>query len=262
MPVQFVLTLRGHPWDLWGLSKIFDGNNTDCTVVNALEPKGRPTVDFSDRAAIDRFQKLGYDKFATLTSKSLLQDEAQGPPDLLKMKVFAYDIIERVNGIGRLIDPDYWPVSYYGLTYNSRGGQGAASPDGTTSNKQNTFLGWHHSHAPFADYVFELSRTEPAVRFILDAFALKTTWVTLYLIYETIKDNVGDQRALESKKWVPVQALSDFRYAANHSRTLSEGMRHASMVQLPKQPISLIEAHTTIDRLTKGWLRSLTSPTT
>jgi hypothetical protein len=90
---------------------------------------------------------------------------------------------------------------------------------------------------------------------------MKSTWVTLYLIYETIKDNVGNQRTLESKNWVSVQALSDFRYAANHSRKLLEGMRHATTVELPKQPISLIEAHTIIDRLTKGWLISLSSPT-
>lgn len=258
MPVQFILTLRGHPYDLWGLSKIFDGNNTDRTIVNAQEPKGRPTVNFQDRAAIDRFQKLGYDIFATLTNNSLVHNEANGPPDIMKMKIVAYDIIERINGIGRLIEPDYWPVKFYGLTYKSAGGSGASTPDGTTPNKEHTSLGWHPSHGPFADFVFEISRTEPAVRFILDAFAMKSTWVSLYLIYETIKDNVGDQRALESRGWVSVQELSDFRYAANQNRTLTEGMRHASTIQeLPKQPISLIDAHTIIDRLTKSWLGSL-----
>jgi hypothetical protein len=103
-----------------------------------------------------------------------------------------------------------------------------------------------------------LSRTEPAVRFVLDAFALRSTWVSLYLIYETIKDNVGNQKALEATGWVSAQELSDFRYAANHNRTLSEGMRHASSIpSLPKQPIPLHQAHTIIDRLAKGWLNSL-----
>jgi hypothetical protein len=258
MPVQFILTLRGHPWDLWGLSKIFDGTNTDHTLVDTLEPKGRPTVDFSDRAARDRFQKLGYDIFAPLTNDSLLHDEAEGPPDIRKMRDVAHDIIERINGIGRLIEPDYWPVSYYGISYRNAGGAGFASPEGTTQNKQHTSLGRHHSHAPFADRVYELSRMEPAVRFILDAIAMKSTWVSLYLVYETIKDNVGDQKALESKNWVSAQDMSDFRYAANCSRTLSEGMRHASSIQdLPKQTIRLHQAHTIIDRLAKGWLSSL-----
>jgi hypothetical protein len=259
MPVQFILTLRGHPWDLWGLSKIFDGTNTDHMLLKAEEPKGRPIVDFSDRAQLDRFQKLGYDIFAPLTCDSLLHNEAAGPPDIQKMKVIAHDIISRINGIGRLIEPDYWPVSYYTLSYTSPGGGGFASPDGTTPNKQHTSLGWHHTHASFADRVFELSRTEPAVRFILDAIAIRSTWVSLYLIYETIKDNVGDQKALASKNWVSPQELSDFRYAANYSRSLIEGMRHATSIQaLPKPPIPLHQAHNIIDRLSKRWLESLT----
>jgi hypothetical protein len=168
------------------------------------------------------------------------------------------EVIARINGIGRLIDPEYWPVSFYGLKYKSAGGKGYASPRGTTPNKQNTFLGWHHTHAPFANRTYELSRSQPAVRFVLDAFAMKSTWVSLYLVYETIKDAVGGQRDLESKGWVSAQQLSDFRYSANHSRTLTEGMRHASTIEtLPKPPIPLYEAHSIIDRLAKRWIESI-----
>lgn len=258
MPIQFVLTLRGHPWDLWGLSKIFDGTNSDHMFVKAEEPKGLPVVDYQNRAQIDRFQKLGYDIFAPLTCDSLQHNELNGPPHLHNMMNVSDDIIARINGIGRLIDPEYWPVSFYGLQYKSAGSQGFASPRGSTPNKQATGLGWHHTHSSFADHVFELSRTQPAVRFVLDAIAMKSSWVSLYLIYETIKDNVGGQSALEKLGWVSSQELSDFRYAANHSRSLSEGMRHASSISsLPKAPIALHQAHAIIDKLSKAWLRSL-----
>jgi hypothetical protein len=201
---------------------------------------------------------LGYDIFAPLTCDSLIHQEGDGPPNIQNMMNVSDEVIARINGIGRLIDPEFYTVSFYGLSYKSPGGEGGASPRGTTPNKQATSLGWHSSHARFADRAYELSKSEPAVRFILDAFAMRTTWVSLYLIYETIKDNVGGQRDLEAKGWITPQQMSDFRYSANHSRALTEGMRHATKIEtLPKAPIPLHEAHTVIDRLAKCWIAAI-----
>jgi hypothetical protein len=67
------------------------------------------------------------------------------------------DQIACINGVGRLMDPEFWPVSFYGLKYKSNGAEGYRSPRGNTPNKQNTFLGWYHTHASFADRAYQLS---------------------------------------------------------------------------------------------------------
>jgi hypothetical protein len=72
------------------------------------------------------------------------------------------------------------------------------------------------------------------------------------------RDNVGGQHALEKKEFVSKQQLKDFGYAAQHNRSLSEGMRHSSTIDaLPKPPIPLVHAHGIINVLTMRWLESL-----
>jgi hypothetical protein len=159
----------------------------------------------SKKEDFDRFHRLGFDTFAPLTCDTLIHQDSDGPPDTGKMRDVAYDVIARINGIGHWIEPDYWPVSFHSIEYKNSGGGGMASGKGTVRNKQHTSLGWHHSHASFADIAYELSRREPAVRFVLDAIAMRSTWASLYLIYETVKSNVGGQKALEKTGWVSVK---------------------------------------------------------
>jgi hypothetical protein len=258
MPVQFTATLIGHPWDLWGLAKLFVGTNSDHTLIDAPEPAGLPTYNFSNKDERDRFQKIGYDVFAKLTNDTLIWPDKAGPPDINKMKIVALDVVDRINGIGRILEPDYWPVRLYHIAYNAPYGGGGGTLGTQTPNKQYTGLGRHPSQFVFADDVYELSRQHPAVRFILEAIALRPSWVTLYLVFEAIRDNVGGQRALEQKQFVPTQQLKDFTYAAQHNRSLSEGMRHSSAIaRLPKTPVALVHAHGIINVLTMRWLDSL-----
>ena len=39
MPIQVTATVMGHPWDLWGLSKLFNGSDATTTLVQTEEPK-------------------------------------------------------------------------------------------------------------------------------------------------------------------------------------------------------------------------------
>jgi hypothetical protein len=51
MPIRFTATLEGHPWDLWGLSRLFDGSNSDAILVVAKEPVGLPRINMADARA-------------------------------------------------------------------------------------------------------------------------------------------------------------------------------------------------------------------
>lgn len=89
----------------------------------------------------------------------------------------------------------------------------------------------------------------------MEAWTFPTTWASLYLIYEAIRDNVGGQPELERYNFVTSQELRDFRLAANTCRVISEGIRHATLLDAPTPPhIPVSDARHIINRLTVGWL--------
>jgi len=91
----------------------------------------------------------------------------------------------------------------------------------------------------------------------MEALNMPTTWASMYLIYEAISDNVGGGKALEQFGFVSSQELSDFRFAANTCRIISEGIRHAARLDLPSPPhIQLSEAREIIHRLAIAWLEA------
>ena len=71
MPIQIKATVLGHPWDLWGLSRLFVGCDASHTLIEASRPDGRPTIDTNNPAQVTRFRVHGYDLFAPITSDEL-----------------------------------------------------------------------------------------------------------------------------------------------------------------------------------------------
>lgn len=88
------------------------------------------------------------------------------------------------------------------------------------------------------------------------AAALPRSWASLYLIYEAIAESVGGQHKLEKLSFVSKKDLTDFRHAANNSRSLDEGMRH-SRTPRPGNLIPLDKAHFIINTLVIHWMASL-----
>lgn len=256
MPATFSIKLRGHPWDLWGLSQIFNGNNSDHTLIVATKPEGRPRVDYQDKAALHRFQRMGYDVYATLTTDSLTFADGE-IPFFDDAKDITRGILVRINGVARLIDPDFLPVSLHEISYKAKGGMGAADFGRSPPNKENTFLGVHPAHVALVSNVYALAETNSAVRFVLDALNLPTTWASSYLVYDAIKEDVGGQKSLEAIGWITAQELSDFRYSANSSREIKEGATHGGANILPKPLLRLSHARDIVERLARAWLRSL-----
>jgi hypothetical protein len=123
-----------------------------------------------------------------------------------------------------------------------------------TGLKDKTGLG-EQRQVPFAFDAFVLGSDNTAISFVMDALNLPTTWASMYLIYEAIRENVGGSRALEQYGFVTSQELSDFKFAANTCRTISEGIRHATRVDAPSPShIPLSEARHIIIRLATAWL--------
>ena len=81
----------------------------------------------------------------------------------------------------------------------------------------------------------------------------------MYLIYEAIANSVGGPHKLNNLNFVSKSDLSDFRNAANNSRSLDEGMRHSKKPQ-PGALIPFDQAYLIINTLAVRWMQSLMTP--
>ena len=148
MTIQVTATIQGHPWDLWGLSKLFDGSNASHTLVKAAKPEGRPTFDTNDAAAVARFRAQGYDVLATITSDELVWDELSKGIDLRDLVAAAELLVARTNGVALLLDPEYRPAKLQYLSYQAADRQGSVLHSDWTPNKDATRLELNRSICP------------------------------------------------------------------------------------------------------------------
>lgn len=254
--------IQGHPWDLWGLSQLFDGSNKlGISVVGAVKPDGVPQPKWSDKADRDRFATVGYDRIAQL-SANIMDRASLGNADLGVIAAQAASLVKRLNGAGRLFDPEYYGVRLTGVTCDGPGGGGSKSLATLTPNKGFTGLGRHPSQAPFAIEVIAASLTDPAVTFVLEAWELPITWASLYLIYDCIVGKVGNAAGIVSRGLLTRKELDSFKAAANLARDFRTGIRHGSQnIKPPAAPlIPLHEGHRLMLVLTHAWLQERAQP--
>jgi hypothetical protein len=256
MTIKVKAEVLGHPWDLWGLSRLFDGSDSSHTFVEATKPEGRPRIDTNDQAAVTRFRVHGYDTFAPITSDELCWEGGLDDIDLRDLMPAAETLVGRINGIAILLDSDYAPVKLFSLYYSVDNRTGVLTRSDWTSNKDQTLLGSQPEDVPFAQGALPIAVTNPAVGLVLAASTLPRNWASMYLIYEAIADSVGGQHKLETMNFISKTDLSDFRHAANNNRSLDEGMRHSKKPQ-PGSLIPLQRAHLIINKLTLRWIQSL-----
>ena len=255
MTIQIKASILGHPWDLWGLAGLFDGNNEEGLLVEAIEPQGKPTINFKNRDELERFQKLGYARIAPLSANDLLRVSV-ADCDLEAAAAQAAVIVTRINGIAKLLDPEYYGVRLYTVTYSAPEGSGSKILGEWTPNKGYTHLGRHPSQSAVAITFTALAKRDAAVHFVLEAFSLPISWASLYLVYDCIASTVGGTKALADLPWVDKNALSAFTMAADKSRAIQVGIRHGSSPDLapPKPLIPLHEGHNIVMRLAMAWL--------
>jgi len=248
--------IRGHPWDLWGLSQLFDGSNPlGLKVDGAVKPEGLPQPKWSDKAERDRFALVGYDRTAQLGA-AILDRVSLGDADLAVIAAQAGSLVKRINGVARLLDPEYYGVRLSGVTCQGPGGGGVRPIADSTPNKGLTGLGRHASQAPFAIEVLGTSMADPAVMFVLEAWDLPITWASLYLICDCIAGSVGGPAGIVSSGLLGKKELDDFKAAANLARDFRTGIRHGTQDMKPRSAplIPLHEGHRIMQDLTHAWL--------
>ena len=244
-------TLQGHPWDLWGLSQLFDGSDSSKTLVVAEKPTGRPTFDVNDPEQRTHFSIQGYDVVGLLTCDELVLDDAQA--DLRDLRPTVDEIISRVNGLARTFDPMFTPVKLTHLSYPKENGGAAMTAGNWTPNRDDTLLS-ASAHRDLAMQGLRIAGSSPTVSFVLDAMTLPPTWASLYLAYDAISTDVGGKHQLKKMGWLTDDELNDFTNSANNSRSILEGARHGSKPHPTRPLVSLDLARILTSQLIVQWL--------
>jgi hypothetical protein len=250
---QITATILGHPWDLWGLSQLFDGTDSFRTLVRSPKPEGRPTIDTTNPNAVTRFRIHGYDIAAPLTSDELVWDAAAGKVDLRDLRPIADQTIMRLNGLARTFDPTFIPVKLTHLSFEHENGAGSMTAGNWTPNKDMTYLGVQGQRG-IASHILPLADSRPAINFVLDAMTLPVTWASLYLVLDAITTDVGDKHKLKKLGWLTDDELSDLTNSANNSRNIREGARHGNRVESTRPLIPLDVAQILTSKLVVCWL--------
>jgi hypothetical protein len=247
-------TLQGHPWDLWGLSQLFDGSDSSKMLVVAAKPTGRPTFDVTDPNQVTRFRIHGYDVSSQLTSDALVLDDTKG--DLRDLKPTVDEIISGVNGLARTFDPMFTPVRLIHLSYPTENGAASMTAGDWTPNRDSTLL-TASAHRDLAVQALRIAASNPAVSFVLDAMTLPPTWASLYLVYDAISTHVGGQHELKKFGWLTDDQLNDLTNSANNSRSIIEGARHGNKPKPTRPLISLDIARILTSQIIAQWFYQL-----
>jgi hypothetical protein len=112
---------------------------------------------------------------------------------------------------------------------------------------------------PKAVRLVQLAHTDTAVAKVFGLLGNKDafTWVGLYRVHEVIEHDVGGRKALIKLGWVSDQKLKRFTHSSNSVAVAGDQARHGKeTTQPPKDPMSLSEAKTFINRLLDSWFTS------
>ena len=106
------------------------------------------------------------------------------------------------------------------------------------------------------DYLVRLSMKFREVADSLQFFQ-EDSWVSLFKVYEIIRDDLGGDNKLFQTKWTTKAILSRFTHTAQSKLVLGAEARHArKKFGAPKVPMSKFEAHYFIRELLLTWMRT------
>ena len=197
-----------------------------------------------------------------------LQSSSLDPSmDVESVRERGRELIQRLNGIARLLNLSARPVSFGGdvmllrddgtrdvwafpppLTVRSAA---VISVDGETEPRQPTTAeGWLAG----AD-------RDPKVARAVRLFGQEHTWDNLHKVLEAVEDAHGGEEALRGKEWVSRRRLRRFTSTANSARAVGDAARHGhERFAAPPNPMPLEEATELLQMLLGELLRSACSP--
>jgi len=187
-----------------------------------------------------------------------------------KLVEMASSLLRKVNGVARVRDPGFRPVRLTGCFSDDAGNShvvvtytGSAEVHLQASDATVVVDGQQQAPPPRGPEDIQLSETNPdvdeALR-ILGKEGPSLSWFDLYKIVEILRRNVGGEKALDAKDWVPAGDIEAVTMSANRADISGDDARHARTSSSPSKrvrPMTLPEAQQVIDQLVARWLDSL-----
>lgn len=82
-------------------------------------------------------------------------------------------------------------------------------------------------------------------------------WVSLYRLYEVIKEDVGGQRKIVNNGWATNTSINRFKHTANSPGAVGDDSRHGNeSTTPPSDPMDIGEARALVEIILHNWLRS------
>lgn len=195
----------------------------------------------------------------------LRSDSFNSLPDSDAVTNSAEELVEVVNGVGRLLWQEFEPVSVGVVRYTRSDGSEEVfvqateigrsrdkarveviSSDGVT--KPDPGLGAVTRLIPL------VSRDEPVQRALRLLSRTVLRWTDLYRAWEVVREDVGDLRFEQG--WISNNQERRFRRTANSYRAIGLQARHGdTKFEPPANPPDLLEAKGLILSLVRSWVR-------
>jgi len=178
------------------------------------------------------------------------------------VKARAEILLVRVNGIGRVLDPSYRPVELTGRFITPDGGSAVvlavvaaearirAQSVGLVVNGEPV-----SPPPPRGPKYVALARNDTNVAEALAHIASGLDLVSLYKVYEVIRDDLGDLRAILDAGLASRNEISRFTAGANRPEASGPAARHARFSgDGPRNPMDQSEARRFTLDLVRRWM--------
>jgi hypothetical protein len=178
----------------------------------------------------------------------------------------ADEMLENVNGIGRMLDPQFRPIEIDAITETDSTGSRkhymefseetrvrdkvmleVVNADGTTEQSKGP--------SP-AESQLAIAQLDAKVAKALRIFGSREhNWHNLSNIFEVVQSDVGGQ--ITKAGWATQAEIDRFTQTANSVQAIGDDARHGhEKIPAPKNPMSLTEAELLITRILKNWIDS------
>ncbi|MGW2783406.1 hypothetical protein ACWC3X_19470 [Streptomyces populi] len=180
-------------------------------------------------------------------------------------------LLRRVVGVARALDGSFRPVALTGQFTDNNGKHhhvvGLATAEirfkaiaaGVVTTADQSLP--QPPPPPQVPPYMQLIKANVEVAEVLDILGKPTvsmTWVDLYKVYEIVRHDVGNDKALKAKAWVPESDISAFTGSANRPDVSGSEARHARVSGAsPKRTMTLAEGEAFVRKLVVGWWDSL-----
>ncbi|HEU0130298.1 MAG TPA: hypothetical protein VFQ85_04815 [Mycobacteriales bacterium] len=194
--------------------------------------------------------------------------------DLAVIRNEAGLLVRRLDGVGRMLDPDFGGVELVGRYTDGTGTHLVITVDGIASRARvgtativvtdadGNVVPPPTPPPPVAPTYVRLAERNADVDEVLGVFAQSPSlgWVELYKVFEIVRADVGgDNRLSGSGLALPVE-ISAFRASACLPSVSGSAARHArASGGVPKRTMTIDEGRRFVRRLVAAWLERLSS---